>query len=257
MSARDGGDLGAAHLLTSVGTAVTPASRHSPFLDSRSDQMNLSPEPDVLIPPRSLPSALTTAPASSTSESATAEESETTIAAPYGTRSRQRTDGSRPNYAEDKDTEVDTEMNGTNSKAISARKNGGVIESLPTETLWEVPTRRGFSAINGVTKSATVNGQLAKESIPGTSIFTANPAAATTSKKRRHPGTSVTTTTITNPCVTARPKGSTGTHSRLLPETNMMTFERCGGYLDANRQLKSDDETTLSVNGEALSFLRN
>jgi BAH domain len=247
----------AAHLLGSVDNASTPASRQSPFPESRSDHMDCSPAPDTLIAAPSIQSGLTSAPASPPSESATPDESEAKAAAPYGTRSRQRTGGSRPNYAEDKDADMDTEMNGTHTKAMPAERSSALLESSPSEALWEASSRRGFSAVNGVSKSAAGNGQIPKESIPGTSTFAANPTNTATSKKRKQPGTSITTATPSSQSVPARPKGTTGSHSRHQPETNMMTFERCGAYLNASRQLKADDGTVLSVNGEILSLSHN
>ncbi len=258
MSAQDGNDpsplaSAAAHLLGSVDNVSTPVSRLSPFLETRSDQTNFSPAPDALMPPRSIQSGLTTAPASPPSESATPDESEATATAPYGTRSRQRTGGSRPNYAEDKDVDMDTEMNGMHAKAMPARKSGGSTGSNSLETLLEAPTRRGFSAVNGVLKTSTNSAQIPKESIPGTSTFAANPTTTTTSKKRKQPGTSITTTTLATHSVTARPKGTAGPNPRFQPETNMMAFERCGGFLNGNRQLKADDGTVISVNGGIFS----
>lgn len=259
MSAQDGHGLGAptpaaTYLLGAVDNALTSASHQLPFLESRSDQINLSPAPDTLTAARSVQSGLTTAPASPPSKSATPDDAEATAAAPYGTRSRQRTSGSRPNYAEDKDVDMDTEMNGTHAKAMVAHGSGVIEESYSLGTSWEAPTRRGFSAVNGTPKSASGNAQVPKDSIPGTSTFAANPTTTTSSKKRKQPGASVTTTTVTSHSVPARPKGSAGSSSRLQPETNMMTFERCGGYLNATKQLKADDGTAISVNGETSSL---
>jgi hypothetical protein len=252
MSAQDGNHLSppapaAVHISGLAENASTPASRQSPFVESRSDLTNFSPAPEALIPARSTQSGLTTAPASPLSESATPDDSEAAAAAPYGTRSRQRASGSRPNYAEDKDVDMDIEMNGMHSKAALARKSGTVSDQM--EESWEGASRRGFSAINGVPKTATGNAQVLRESIPGTSTFAANPTP-TTSKKRKQPGSSASTTTSTPHSIAARPKGSGGTNGRLQPETNMMSFDRCGGYLNANGQLKADDGTVISVNGE-------
>ena len=258
MSAQDGNHLSppvpaAAHVSGSAENSSTPASRQSPFPESRSDQMSFSPAPEALMAARSIQSGLTSAPASSPSESATPDESEGAAAAPYGFRSRQRNSGSRPNYAEDKDADVDIEMNGMHTKAAAARRSGAA--SYQVEELWEGSTRRGFSAINGVPKSVPGNPQVPRDSIPGTSTFAANPTTTTTSRKRKHPGSSTTMTTSATHSLAPRPKGSGGANGRLQPETNMMTFDRCGGYLNANRQLKADDGTVLSANGkEALQF---
>lgn len=262
MSAQDGNDLGApppaaAQLLGSVDNGSNSVSRQSPFVGSRSDELNLSPATDAVMAAPSIQSGLTSAPTSPPSEAATPDELDAVAAAPYGTRSRQRTGGSRPNYAEDKDTEMDTEMNGTHTKALPARKSGGFAESYPVEALLDAPSRRGFSAVNGVPRPASSNAQAPKDSIPGTSTFAANPTTTTTSKKRKQPGSSTTAAAVTSHSVPARPKGTAGTASRLQPETNMMTFERCGGFLGADRQLAADDGTVISVNGKTLGLSRN
>jgi hypothetical protein len=264
MPAQDGSHLGAQalaaapHLLGSVDSASTPASRHSSFLESQSDHINLSPAPEALTATRSVQSGLTTAPASPSSESATPDESESAAVAPYGTRSRQRTGGSRPNYAEDKDVDMDTEMNGVHTKPVPARRKGGATDAtLLLEGVSDAPTRPGFSrwsAINGSPKSESSNAQVPKEWIPGTSTFAAQSTAATTSKKRKQPGSSMTASTGTAYSVASRSKGSSATNGRFQqPETNMMTFERCGGYLNVSGQLKADDGTLISVNGENLA----
>lgn len=262
MSTQNGNALGAtapaaAHTLDFVDSDSGLLSRQSPFFESPSDQMNVSPVPDASTTARSIQSGLTTAPASPPSESATPDESEATAIAPYGTRSRQRIGGSRPNYAEDKDVDMEPDMNGIYTKAISAGKSGGAIDGSPSETPLDALTRRGFSAVNGIPRSATGNEQVPKDSIPGTSTFAANPITSTTSKKRKQPGAGATTTSVTSHTVPARPKGAAGTNPRLQPETNMMTFERCGGYLNADGQLKADDGTAISINGEACSPFQN
>ncbi len=255
MSVQNGNHLAlpvpaAAHLLDSLENGSNLPSSQSPSHESRSDQTNLSPAPDAVMAATSVQSGLTSAPASPPSKSATPDDLESAAGAPYGTRSRQRTGGSRPNYAEDKDVDMDGEMNGIHAKAILARKSGSLAESYPAETLSDTTTRRGFSAVNGVPKPASANAQVPRDSLPGMSSFAANPAPITASKKRKQPGSSTTMTARTSHCVSAKPKGSAGTSARFQPETNMMTFERCGGYLDANRQLKADDGTAMSVNGE-------
>ena len=219
--------------------------------------MNRPTTPDVVTVATSNHSGLTSAPASPPSKSATPDGLVVAAAAPYGTRSRQRTGGSRPNYAEDKDTEMDMELNGMHAKAMPTRKSGGLAESYSVEMLSEAPSRRGFSAVNGVPKPASGNAQAPKDSIPGTSSFVANPITVTTSKKRKQPGSNTTTTFVASNSVPARPKGAAGTNSRVQPETNMMTFEHCGGYLNANRQLQADDGTIISVNGETFPLSPN
>ncbi|KAF7507958.1 hypothetical protein GJ744_009855 [Endocarpon pusillum] len=256
MSVQNGNHLGlpvpaAAHLLGSLENGSNLPPGQSPSHESRSDQTNLSPAPDAVMAETSVQSGLTSAPASPPSKSATPDDLEFAAAAPYGTRSRQRTGGSRPNYAEDKDVEMDGEMNGIHMKAIPARKNGSSAESYLAENLSDSTTRRGLSAVNGIPKSASANAQVPRDSLPGMSSFAANPAPTTASKKRKQPGSSTTMTATTSHSVSARPKGSAETSARFQPETNMMTFDHCRGYLDANRQLKADDGTAISINDHA------
>jgi hypothetical protein len=243
--------LSAAHLLDSTENSSSPASRQSPLPGSRSDLTELSPVPDAIVSTRSTQSGFTTAPASPPSQFGTPDETEATAGAPYGTRSRQRTGAPRPNYAEDKDLDMDVETNGAHTKPTGARRSGAATSSYHSETDRgsAPPTRRGFTAVNGVVNSSSGQSPAPKDSIPGTSTFAANPSTSTASKKRKQPGSSATPTTVSNHYVATRPKGQGWVNGRFQPESNMMAFERCGGYLNAEGQLKADDGTAISING--------
>ncbi|KKY18402.1 putative phd finger and bah domain protein [Phaeomoniella chlamydospora] len=178
-------------------------------------------------------------------------------AAPYSTRSRNRTSGARPNYAEDKDLDGDTEMNGTAPVESAPKKStpAPTTTSTPNEEKMNASSvrRSGFAAVNNGAQSnnphTAANG---KEALPGTSTFTTHSAAnqnsTTTSKKRKQPGSGVNTPAPSAPSHPA-PR-SRGAAIAAYAESNMMTFQRSGSYLK-NGKLKADDGTALSINDHA------
>jgi hypothetical protein len=181
------------------------------------------------------------------------------LAAPYGTRSRNRTGISRPNYAEDK--ELDAEFEVAASSKDGRKATRGIDPASATAT------DAGRSAINARKTQASEYDQISsvqnslKEAIPGTSNFSASPTtnalAGQSSKKRKANGTSTTnnvqqqsqlSSQVSAPAVSRRA-------SLALPgligsrETNMLSFETCGNRLKDNK-LIADDGTVLEVNGE-------
>lgn len=174
--------------------------------------------------------------------------------ASYGTRSRNRTSGARPNYAEDKDLEMDVDVNGANHTESSVKKASqpslgpGATEDKVTGSS-SSNRRGGFATVNG---NSAANPQTASSSKDGTPSTTSggNSASQTStapSKKRKQPGTHVTTSTAST---SAQPPSRTRGASAAYAESNMMSFERSGGYLK-NGKLKADDGTVLSINGES------
>ena len=219
------------------------------------------PEPDsnTVQPTQGLQSQPMAPTTSTASNPTTQENGEGENVVPYGTRSRNRTVGSRPNYAEDKEFDMEIEANGRIPKSIPARKHT-MAASLPPET--ENPSafdsasvRRGFAAINGSGAAPEGNAPPVKDSISETSTISSKlhnvapvPAA---SKKRKQAGGGIQPgmPTIDN-FTPFKGRGGGGFQSRLQHETNMMTFERCGARLTPSGDLKADDGTTLAVNGK-------
>lgn len=175
-------------------------------------------------------------------------------AAPYGTRSRNRTGASRPNYAEDK--ELDTEF-----EAPSTAKDNLGRKARATDLNASDVGKPGISSRKG---AAPEGDQLAtsqshyRDPIPGTSTFSANPATApvpTQSKKRKAAAQSTANQTQQGPSQTTLPVQTATRRASMAAqvaagfrETNMLTFENCGGRLKA-KKLAADDGTILEVNG--------
>jgi hypothetical protein len=238
------------HDLGAGADAQEQASRDS------ADRMDVSPTPALQ---NGLQSSLHTSAVPSDAGTPTVDTSDINGAAPYGTRSRNRTGASRPNYAEDKELDHLIEVNGkiTKSappKAAAAPPATVDFESADNERHSNNQARRGFAVVNANVSDLNGNTPVARDPIPGTSTFSANPSVngtgpAPQSKKRKQPGGNATVSAphVTNNLVTRMPRSSAG--SRQHQETNMMTFEGCGARLTANKELKADDETVLAVNG--------
>ncbi|KAK2747527.1 putative PHD type zinc finger protein with BAH domain-containing protein [Myotisia sp. PD_48] len=170
--------------------------------------------------------------------------------APYGTRSRNR-GAPRPNYAED-NTEIDTELEQSlNTKSTSSKRssmsnqnNRTASPTIHSDKTSGVSTRRANSSSNGNVSSA-------KEGIPGTSTFSANPNVVVGSRKRKQPGSSTTVQTATTPVnqtsVVTKKYVASGSRSDEPLATNMMSFKNSRGYLK-NGKLKADDGTVLGPN---------
>lgn len=161
--------------------------------------------------------------------------------ATYGTRSRGR-NAPRPNYAEDRDVDmVDA------STPKSAKRNSGVaLNSIVNGAHPEEKTAAPRKSLNG--NANGLNGA-AKESIPGTSSFSARPEDVNGSnlRKRKQPASTPNSTPSGNSAkklFTSPPRDSEGDYF-----TNMMSFETHGPYLK-DGELIADDGTTLRINGE-------
>ena len=214
----------------------------------------------------------TTSTSSSGSQKGTTSGTGTNVS-PYGTRStRQRTNGARPNYAEDREMDVDYDLGGTarisKSKPSTAAAAATQPSSLPVSSRDQsssgVSTRRASTtATNRITPTSTgqQNGSSSQDTIPGTSAFVANPTAhksssstptAPPSKKRKTAATGVACTTppISSSNTVAR-KASTrraNIHLAEMRTTNMLSFQSSGAFLKDGK-LTADDGTTLELNG--------
>jgi hypothetical protein len=176
-------------------------------------------------------------------------------AASYGTRSRNRTGGSRPNYAEDQDKDLDFEITASAPKTTTSKRNAAKSEDALTMVF---STHETHTALANADKPTAKNGtREGKDGLPGMSSFSANPSTngagvTTSSKKRKQPGSNVTNGL---PTVTSHHKSTRGTTntggSNVASVTNMMSFDNCKGQL-VNGKLKADDGTVLSVNGMSI-----
>lgn len=184
-------------------------------------------------------------------------------AAPYGTRSRNRTGTSRPNYAEDKELDAEFEVATSSKEGRKANRGADLAPATPADAGRSANNAR---KIQGSEADQIVSGQgHYKEPIPGTSTFSANlTTSAPTgqpSKKRKANGIPATNNLQpqmlnanngTIPAVTRRASiaalGLVGTR-----ETNMLSFDDCGSRLN-DKKLVADDGTVLEVNGELIEL---
>ncbi|KAI9931605.1 putative PHD type zinc finger protein with BAH domain-containing protein [Aspergillus wentii] len=195
------------------------------------------------------PQPMTTS--ASPSEVAGAEPpSSSATPAPYGTRSRGR-NAPRPNYAEDRDIDMDLEVANPGSK--SSKRSSGVAPnntingSKPEgEKTTSSNTRKSLTAVNGATSTPS-----AKESIPGTSSFSAKPddgnSSSNSSRKRKQPASTPNNSNTTNGNAAKKIFTTAPGIVQGQSETNMVTFENSGARLKDGK-LKADDGTTFAVN---------
>ncbi|ODH46806.1 hypothetical protein GX48_07105 [Paracoccidioides brasiliensis] len=215
---------------------------------------------------QSQPLTATTSPVSSPASDATpqhATTSSTTGTAPYGTRSRNRVGGARPNYAEDRDIDTEYELAGSlsrssgSSKRVSNLNNSAASVSANVDNgkATGVNTRRHATTAT-TTNVSNTSAHSTKEHIPGTSSFLANPNAnnSTTTKKRKQPGSHQTTPASSTPNTTSSAStkkfialANVSPDDRKSHGRNMMSFNSCRAYLKQGK-LIADDGTILNVN---------
>ncbi|OOO10151.1 Bromo adjacent domain protein [Aspergillus oryzae] len=171
--------------------------------------------------------------------------------APYGTRSRGRNAAPRPNYAEDRDIDMDLEIAQPATKA--AKRTNGVpnqsANGTKTDGEKSAPSsnsRKSQTAVNGTSPASA-----AKDSIPGTSSFSAKleeANGASNSRKRKQPA-SATTSSSANGSASKKlfttPPGASQGHND--SNSNMVSFENRGAHLEDGK-LTADDGTTFSIN---------
>ncbi|KAI4203150.1 MAG: hypothetical protein LQ350_002026 [Teloschistes chrysophthalmus] len=201
----------------------------------------------------------TTSSASSTIPSQARNAMDDQGPSPYGTRSRNRAGNARPNYAEDRELDMDYESapasyktRGSSTSASSANLQGDENEGSAVNT-----RRRSLTTAAPLTATKGSNSAAPKDPLPGMSSFSVHPESSAVaqqpSKKRKAPGAVPTTSTPA-----ASNHGPTANHSTLrkgaaVPPvscsrtTNMLTFETSKGFLK-NEELIADDGTVLAVN---------
>ena len=180
-------------------------------------------------------------------------------AAPYGTRSRNRTGNPRPNYAEDK--ELDAEFEIASAKDVPDQMVTSLVDPFVSQL---APQASGIrKAAASESDAVLVTQSHSQDPIPGTSAFSATLVASSSSqvsKKRKATSNPTATPLHSLPHViannatmgqTAERKGSTAQVVPGFRETNMLGFDISGGRLK-KKKLVADDGTTLEVNGEFL-----
>lgn len=178
-------------------------------------------------------------------------------AIPYGTRSRNRTGTSRPNYAEDKELDAEFEIPSSSKETNGRRGARSIDPSNVADSGGPADVPRKIPALE--TEQALTVQSHYKEPIPGTSTFSANPSAtgpSHNSKKRK--ATSQPTTfqsqlqipgqNATAPQAVTRRASMAAQVVAGFRDSNMLSFDNCAGRLSGQR-LVADDGTILEVNG--------
>ena len=194
---------------------------------------------------------------SSTSSSSPSLKDAPSGVAPYGTRSRNRAGVSRPNYAEDREIDMEFEVQPP-IKEDDTRKGNRALDNRSTMV---EPTAAGATGrkSTGTGPDEVATAQLVlKDHIPGTSTFSAhisgnNPTQP--SKKRK--ATTNSTSSITNgnhftgnvATTMATNKSVLSQNVQAYKESFMLSFNNCAARLQ-NNKLVADDGTTLAINGE-------
>ncbi|EAW23246.1 DNA-binding E3 ubiquitin-protein ligase SNT2 [Aspergillus fischeri NRRL 181] len=185
------------------------------------------------------------------SEAAGAEPPSTSATpAPYGTRSRGR-NAPRPNYAEDRDIDMDLELLPPSAPKSSKKSSGTAATSTTNgvkpdgeKASSSSNSRRSLTAVSGPSAAA------AKDAIPGTSSFSAKPddsaGSSSSSRKRKQPASS-TNSNSTNGNAAKKIFTAAPSADPNLPESSMVSFENTGAYLKDGK-LIADDGTTFAVN---------
>ena len=155
----------------------------------------------------------------------------------YGTRSRNRTGGARPNYSDDKELDLEIEATGRIGKAAPKR-----AAAVSASNAAASQANAGLATVN---TSPVASGEVAPHPAATLSV----PAASATSKKRKQPGSNTTVVTAPPPSAYALDTRSRFSGVAAYVETNMMSFRRSGSRLNAKKQLVADDGTALAADG--------
>ncbi|KAI0555342.1 hypothetical protein F4679DRAFT_578728 [Xylaria curta] len=183
---------------------------------------------------------------------------------PYGTRSRNRGQ-TRPNYAEDRDLDVEMEDAFPEKKEEEPKKGGRQANAATNGTgdankATASSSRKGVAADDSKTASSHSTGKDAQSTSSATANAIAPATSSSTSKKRKattqattnhvHSQTSTPTPTPSTSLVTGTRRGAAqgAAHASAgYGETNMLSFEKCGG-IPKNGKMVADDGTVLEAN---------
>jgi hypothetical protein len=173
-------------------------------------------------------------------------------AAGYGTRSRHRSGTSRPNYAEDKDIEMDVydyyDKKDADGAKKSSRFNATSNDSAPRGS---AATRKAATADDS--KAApSQNGARDHISNGTTNAQASQISAAQPSRKRK---AAVAAAQMTSVAASNKRAGTSTPQSSVTtwPETNMLSFENCKAR-PQNGRMVADDGTVLEANGNDAQF---
>ena len=240
---------------TAARTSLESAKQRPKKADSSAPTRTGSPE-SAILDKRSPSNGLNTmaAIASSNTNAQASNPVESNGPSPYGTRSRNRAGNSRPNYAEDRESEMDYEW--TSGKKAQGSSALNTTQAVDNE---KAITGHGRRAANGITNGKPAPGTAtnSKEHIPGTSTFSVNAENGSQSKKRKAPGNGNTpAASVAQPLVSTSSRKAAHhipASSCATRETNMVSFEGSRGYLN-HGYLIADDKTRFKVNGMCAQY---
>lgn len=238
---------------TAVNDGTLSDTTKDEVVQNTTDQPDLSKDIDVPTNPPPPPTSQPMTASDSTSSNPSAKEA-VTGPSPYGTRSRNRAGAARPNYAEDKEMELEFEAPVAVKEEDSKRstRNSESQAALPSQNATQGASLRRGNAAPIDQAASGQNG--AKDSIPGTLTFSANPTGSAPpqtlkkqTRKAAPPASTANGSTNSNQSVTRRGSISTQVMNGLR-ETCMLSFDNCKSKLKDGK-LIADDGTMLSVNG--------
>ena len=200
-------------------------------------------------------------PALNGSKPAPTKDTGSGTASPYGTRSRNRTGTSRPNYAEDKDLDVEmfdarddgskkairqaASASASEGAAAAPRPSNGLSsrKPLPTESTPHVVPKEHTS---------TTNSTPAAVSTPAPSSQPSRKRKAATSQVSAPVAGHVQQTSSNGPTTTVQKRPAVVSHNGTgYSETNILTFENCSAR-PKDGKMVADDGTVLEVNGKCI-----
>lgn len=187
------------------------------------------------------------------------------MAAPYGTRSRNKTSNARPNYAEDKDIDMDNydfyrgkdghegskkSARHAHAAAVSAdappRNGCGSRKSGVDDGRAAGPSQNGFkdqSSTSGIGDGGGGGGGGGGGATGASQpVQAAQPSGAPQPSRKRKAAAAGTTRRASNAAQSTGPPA--------LRETNMMTFQKCDSWPRQGRMM-ADDGTVLEPNGKS------
>ncbi|KAI0008526.1 hypothetical protein F4779DRAFT_435935 [Xylariaceae sp. FL0662B] len=184
---------------------------------------------------------------------------------PYGTRSRHR-GHARPNYAEDKDVDVDMYDAYPERKEDEPKKSSRQANNTATNGVNDAPprattstSRKGAASEDVKAHNSHATAKDAHATI-NTTPASAPAASSSNSKKRKAPGQSAANNVhnhVNNAASSASASATTATrrsatHATVqnntgYKETNMLSFENCGA-IPKDGKMVADDGTVLQAN---------
>lgn len=171
-------------------------------------------------------------------------------AAPYGTRSRNRTGASRPNYAEDKEIEIEYEPQPAKKDVNPKKRKGGSNSRSTTVEPVAIPITLKSTTASTADGNGTAH-SLRKEQIPAVTSKAVPTSSPQPNKKRKVNNQQALS--ITNGTQAAPKKDNTPIPliNQFENGSSILMFDNTGARLQDGK-LIADDGTILGKNGESI-----